>query len=62
VAYSSVIGRAAATKEEKAKLSKLGASQVSSQDLADEPITAILTEAPGNHAPIGGLKVTTQNG
>ena len=31
-------------------------------ELAGEPITAILTEAPGNHAPIGGLKVTTENG
>ena len=30
--------------------------------LAGEPITAILTEAPGNHAPIGGLKVTTADG
>ncbi|MEO7029055.1 MAG: hypothetical protein ABI147_06595 [Acidobacteriaceae bacterium] len=29
---------------------------------ADEPITTILTEAPGNHATIGGLKVTTENG
>jgi phosphoglucomutase len=53
---------AAATKEEKAKLSKLSASQVTAKELAGEPITAILTEAPGNHAPIGGLKVTTENG
>jgi phosphoglucomutase len=53
---------AAATKEEKAKLAKLSATQVSAKDLAGEPITAILTEAPGNHAPIGGLKVTTENG
>jgi phosphoglucomutase len=53
---------AAATKEEKAKLAKLSASQVTAKDLAGEPITAILTEAPGNHAPIGGLKVTTANG
>jgi phosphoglucomutase len=53
---------AAATPEEKAKLSKLNASQVTAKDLAGEPITAILTEAPGNHAPIGGLKVTTTNG
>jgi phosphoglucomutase len=53
---------AAATKEEKAKLSKLSATQVTAKDLAGEPITAILTEAPGNHAPIGGLKVTTANG
>ena len=53
---------AAATKEEKAKLSKLNASQVTAKELAGEPITAILTEAPGNDAPIGGLKVTTENG
>jgi phosphoglucomutase len=53
---------AAASKEEKSKLSKLNATQVTAKDLAGEPITAILTEAPGNHAPIGGLKVTTANG
>jgi phosphoglucomutase len=53
---------AAATPEQKAKLSKLSASQVTAKDLAGEPITSILTEAPGNHAPIGGLKVTTENG
>ncbi|MGA1983220.1 MAG: phosphoglucomutase (alpha-D-glucose-1,6-bisphosphate-dependent) [Acidobacteriaceae bacterium] len=53
---------AAATKEQKAKLAKLSPSQVKAKTLAGEPITAILTEAPGNHAPIGGLKVTTENG
>jgi phosphoglucomutase len=53
---------AAATKEQKAKLAKLSAAQVTAKQLAGEPITAILTEAPGNHAPIGGLKVTTENG
>jgi len=53
---------AAATKEEKAKLAKLSPSQVKAKELAGEPITAILTEAPGNHAAIGGLKVTTENG
>ena len=53
---------AAATKEQKAKLAKLSPSQVTAKTLAGEPITAILTEAPGNHAPIGGLKVTTENG
>ncbi len=53
---------AEATKEEKAKLAKLNATQVSAKDLAGEPITAILTEAPGNKASIGGLKVTTENG
>jgi phosphoglucomutase len=53
---------AAATKEQKAKLGKLSPSQVQAKELAGEPITAILTEAPGNHAAIGGLKVTTENG
>jgi phosphoglucomutase len=53
---------AAATKEEKAKLSKLSPEQVTATTLAGEPITAILTEAPGNKASIGGLKVTTENG
>ena len=53
---------AEATKPQKAKLAKLSPSQVTAKDLAGEPITAILTEAPGNKAPIGGLKVTTENG
>ncbi|MDE3106153.1 MAG: phosphoglucomutase (alpha-D-glucose-1,6-bisphosphate-dependent) [Acidobacteriota bacterium] len=53
---------AAATKDQKAKLAKLSPSQVTARQLAGEPITAILTEAPGNHASIGGLKVATENG
>ncbi len=53
---------APATKAENAKLAKLSPSQVAAKTLAGEPITAILTEAPGNHAAIGGLKVTTENG
>jgi phosphoglucomutase len=53
---------AAATPEQKAKLAKLSAKQVTAKTLAGEPITSILTEAPGNHAAIGGLKVTTENG
>ena len=53
---------APATLEQKAKLAKLSPAQVTAKTLAGEPITAILTEAPGNHAPIGGLKVTTENG
>ena len=52
---------AAATKDQKAKLARLSPAQVTANSLAGEPITAILTEAPGNHAPIGGLKVTTEN-
>ncbi len=53
---------AACSKEDKLKLGKLSPSQVSAKTLAGEPITAILTEAPGNHAAIGGVKVTTDNG
>jgi phosphoglucomutase len=53
---------AAATKDQRAKLAKLSPAQVTAKELAGEPITAILTEAPGNHAAIGGLKVTTENG
>jgi phosphoglucomutase len=53
---------AEATPEQKAKLGKLSAAQVTAKTLAGEPITSILTEAPGNHAAIGGLKVTTENG
>jgi phosphoglucomutase len=53
---------AAATKEQKAKLGKLSPSQVTATTLAGDAITAILTEAPGNHASIGGLKVTTNEG
>ncbi len=53
---------AAATKDKKAKLAKLSPSQVTAKELAGDPITAILTEAPGNHASIGGLKVTTAEG
>ena len=53
---------AACSKEDKAKLAKLSAAQVAAKELAGDPITAILTEAPGNHAAIGGLKATTANG
>jgi phosphoglucomutase len=53
---------APATKEQKAALSKLSPSQVSADTLAGERIEAMLTAAPGNGAPIGGLKVVTANG
>jgi phosphoglucomutase len=53
---------AAATPEQKAKLSKLSPEAVKESKLAGEAITAKLTKAPGNHAAIGGLKVTTANG
>jgi len=52
---------AAATREEKAKLGKLSPEAVTATELAGEPITAKLTRAPGNDAPVGGLKVTTEN-
>lgn len=52
---------AAATRDQKAALGKLSASDVTATELAGEPITAKLTEAPGNGAAIGGLKVTTEN-
>jgi phosphoglucomutase len=53
---------APATPEQKNALKKLSPSQVRSTDLAGEKIQAILTDAPGNSAPIGGLKVVTENG
>ncbi len=52
----------AATLKEKDALKKLNASSVQKKELAGEPITAILTHAPGNKAAIGGLKVSTENG
>ncbi|MDQ0982839.1 phosphoglucomutase (alpha-D-glucose-1,6-bisphosphate-dependent) [Streptomyces sp. V2I9] len=52
---------APATREEKAVLAKLSPQQVEADTLAGEPITAVLTEAPGNGAPIGGLKVCTDS-
>ncbi len=50
-----------ATREQKARLKALSPADVTADSLAGEPITAILTEAPGNGAPIGGLKVTTEH-
>ena len=52
---------ARATPEQKARLKRMSPADVTADTLAGEPITATLTEAPGNGAPIGGLKVTTQN-
>jgi phosphoglucomutase len=52
---------APATREQKAVLAKLSPEQVTATELAGEPITATLTTAPGNGAPLGGLKVTTAN-
>jgi phosphoglucomutase len=53
---------APATPAQKEKLKRLSPENVKAQTLAGEPITAKLTRAPGNNAPIGGLKVTTENG
>lgn len=53
---------APATAGQKAVLAKLSPDQVRTDTLAGESIVAKLTRAPGNDAPIGGLKVTTANG
>ena len=53
---------APATPEQKAKLQKLSPDAVKESELAGEPITAKLTKAPGNQAPIGGLKVVAKSG
>jgi phosphoglucomutase len=53
---------APATPEQKAKLQKLSPDAVKESDLAGEAVTAKLTRAPGNDAPIGGLKVVAKNG
>ncbi|GAA3042199.1 phosphoglucomutase (alpha-D-glucose-1,6-bisphosphate-dependent) [Pseudonocardia yunnanensis] len=48
--------------ESKAKLGKLSAQDVTATELAGDPITERLTSAPGNGAPLGGLKVVTEGG
>jgi phosphoglucomutase len=53
---------APATSEQKAKLQKLSRDTVKESDLAGEHITDKLTKAPGNNAPIGGLKVVAESG
>lgn len=53
---------ASATPEQKQKLAQLSPQQVHSAELAGEPIQTILTQAPGNGAAIGGLKVVTESG
>ena len=52
---------AAATKAQKAALSKLNGSAIAADTLAGEPIIAKLSEAPGNGAAVGGVKVVTEN-
>jgi len=53
---------APASAEQKKVLSKLDPSQITQKEMAGEPIRAMLTNAPGNGAAIGGLKVATDNG
>ena len=53
---------APATPDQKAVLARLSPEEVSATDLAGDPVTAILTTAPGNGAAIGGLKVMTDQG
>ncbi|MFY1669980.1 phosphoglucomutase (alpha-D-glucose-1,6-bisphosphate-dependent) [Plantactinospora sp. WMMB334] len=70
--YAELVGRfgepayaridAPADREQKAVLGRLSPEQVGATELAGEPITATLTEAPGNGAAIGGLKVSTASG
>jgi phosphoglucomutase len=52
----------AATREQKAALAKLSPDQITAGELAGEKIVATLTEAPGNKAPIGGIKVVAASG
>ena len=52
---------APATRAQKEQLGSLDASQVGAKTVGGEPVKAVLTSAPGNNAPIGGLKVTTDN-
>jgi phosphoglucomutase len=54
--------QAPATPEQKARLAKLSPQQVKQTELAGEKIQTMLTQAPGNGAPIGGLKVVTEHG
>ncbi len=53
---------APATPEQKAVLARLSPRQLTASELAGEKITSLLTVAPGNNAPIGGLKVVTESG
>ncbi|GAB3403058.1 phosphoglucomutase (alpha-D-glucose-1,6-bisphosphate-dependent) [Schumannella luteola] len=52
---------AAASKEQKARLGKLSGADITADTLAGDPITARLSEAPGNGAAIGGVKVQTEH-
>lgn len=50
------------TPEAKQRLSAMDKNSVTASELAGEPIEVVMTHAPGNHAPIGGVKVMTRNG
>ncbi|MBD0734829.1 phosphoglucomutase (alpha-D-glucose-1,6-bisphosphate-dependent) [Streptomyces sp. CBMA29] len=52
---------APATREEKAVLAELSPKQVPAAELAGDPVTSVLTHAPGNNAALGGIKVSTDN-
>jgi phosphoglucomutase len=53
---------APATHEQKSRLAALTPEQWSAKELAGENITSVLSRAPGNDQPLGGIKVTTENG
>ena len=53
---------APASPEQKARLGGLSPDDITAETLAGDPVTAMLTEAPGDGNPIGGLKVVTDNG
>jgi len=53
---------APATPEQKAKLKALSPEEIHAKELGGEPISAVYTRAPGNDAPIGGLKLVTKSG
>jgi phosphoglucomutase len=53
---------APATREQQAVLAGLSPTQIEASELAGEPVVAVLTRAPGNDAPIGGVKVITEHG
>ncbi|RUL71876.1 phosphoglucomutase (alpha-D-glucose-1,6-bisphosphate-dependent) [Dyella choica] len=59
--YSSRVD-AAASAQQKARLAKLSPQQLQSKELAGEKIVEVLDRAPGNNAPIGGIKVVAENG
>lgn len=54
--------QAPASDVQKAAFKKLTPEMITDKEMAGEPITQVLTKAPGNNAPIGGLKVCTENG